>query len=135
MHLEGLLGQAIEENSSVISAVICKACCVRGERLHKTLESIQEIKIIFKGQKHCTPVVLRSQRQSFERKVCQILHKRHRGCRKEYLSLQEIMMRSMAIFKQPERKYHAQLPSSLQPETTENDFAQSITTSVSDNAN
>ena len=42
--LEGLLGQALEKNSFVISAVICKACCRRVERLHKTFESIQELK-------------------------------------------------------------------------------------------
>ena len=43
--LEGPLGKAIViENSFAISAVICKACCRRVERLHKTLESIQELK-------------------------------------------------------------------------------------------
>ena len=44
--LEGLLGKAIviEENSFAISAVICKACCRRVERLYKTLESIPKSK-------------------------------------------------------------------------------------------
>ncbi len=42
--LEGLLGQAVEDNLFTISAVICKACCRKVERLYKALEGINELK-------------------------------------------------------------------------------------------
>eukprot|EP00794_Sanderia_malayensis_P001625 gene1625-1803_t len=111
--LEGLLGQALEENLLVISAVICKACCRRVERLHKTFESIQELKIDFqrtetlRSSGATEPMPASLSKETYVK--FSTLFSRGGGG-KEYLSLQEIMMRLQGHFQATRQKISSLTP-------------------------